>query len=54
MVEKAAARRLGILVISGYRSLRDVRLALGALNMVTGAGNTPRLSCLLRLDLPRC
>jgi predicted ATPase len=32
------------LAISGYRSLRDVRLALGALNVVTGANGSGKSS----------
>ena len=32
------------LAISGYRSLRDVRLGLGALNVVTGANGSGKSS----------
>jgi predicted ATPase len=32
------------LAISGYRSLRDVRLSLGALNVVTGANGSGKSS----------
>jgi len=32
------------LAISGYRSLRDVRLALGRLNIVTGANGSGKSS----------
>ena len=32
------------LAISGYRSLRDIRVALGALNVVTGANGSGKSS----------
>src|ERR1700726_2117927 len=37
--------------ISGYRSLRDVRLALGALNVVTGANGSGKSSLYRALRL---
>src|SRR5260370_37849948 len=39
------------LAISGYRSLRDVRLALGALNVVTGANGSGKSSLYRALRL---
>src|ERR1700722_6786860 len=37
--------------VSGYRSLRDVRLALGALNVVTGANGSGKSSLYRALRL---
>jgi len=39
------------LAISGYRSLRDVRLALGELNVVTGANGSGKSSLYRALKL---
>ncbi|HWX31975.1 MAG TPA: AAA family ATPase [Steroidobacteraceae bacterium] len=39
------------LAISGYRSLRDVRLTLGALNIVTGANGSGKSSLYRALKL---
>jgi len=39
------------IAISGYRSLRDVRIALGALNVVTGANGSGKSSLYRALRL---
>ncbi len=39
------------LAISGYRSLRDVRVTLGALNVVTGANGSGKSSLYRALKL---
>src|SRR5471030_3310949 len=42
---------IGTLAISGYRSLRDVRFELGALNIVTGANGSGKSSLYRALRL---
>jgi predicted ATPase len=51
LVQNAPMRMIDQISISGYRSLRDVRLGLGALNVVTGANGSGKSSLYRALRL---